>query len=311
MIFKSFSALLKDTIFTDANCKYKIKSFLYEQEKTLVECETIDTAQHIIIELNDIIRNNKLQFFSASDVLLLSNMFSNKNDTRVVAQVTDVRGKFYYPIAIAFITCLLISNLAAVKVCNFLGFSLPGGTLIFPLLYVLNDVLTEVYGFTASRKVILIALLCNCCLSATLYCVVLLPPAEYWQDQESFAKVFLVSPRIFVSSLSSYFVGEMMNAAILTLLKLRCKGRFFAIRAICSTFIGSLLESIIFCYLVFLGQISHKQIIIMAISLTLIKVVYEILVMPVTVKIVGFLKTAENKDVFEKPYLTNFNKCLL
>lgn len=94
-----------------------------------------------------------------------------------------VNKKYYNSITIAYIVCLLFSNIGAIKICNFWGFSIDAGTIIFPLLYILNDVLTEVYGFTASRKTILLALFYNIIFSVFIYIVALLPSSPYWHDR--------------------------------------------------------------------------------------------------------------------------------
>lgn len=314
MFLNSFSSQLKDTLSMGVNIKYRIVDILNIEEKIIVKYEFLKTGEYLTADLTDIIKKNKLQFFSSQDILVLSKRFDMSQEL-LNAKANNIYGtksSFYYPLTIMFILCLLISNLAAIKICNFWGVNVPGGILIFPLLYIINDVLTEVYGFSASRKVVWIALLSNLIFSVFLYIVVLMPYPEYWYEQESFAKIFSLSPRIFFASTISYLFGEMTNATILSLLKLRFKGKFFALRAIISTFIGALLESIVFCFAGFFGKFDVYQISIMALSLTIIKVIYEMLVMPITMRVVGFLKFKEAKDVFEKPsfkeLFPSFNK---
>lgn len=302
MFTKSFSSLLKDTFSNELNIKYKIINITNNtknEKDAIIKCEFIPTGKNIEFMLSDIITNNKLQFFSSQDILLLS----AKHNARERSEFnnTDTINKFYYPITILFVVCLITSNVAATKLCNIGGIVIPGGTFLFPLLYVITDVLTEVYGFSASRKTIWIALLCNLLFTVFLYSIIYVPSPKYWLEQESYEAIFSLSPRIFIASIISYLLGENTNAVILSLLKLKFKGKYFVPRAIFSTFIGAFFESIIFCFVAFSSSTNFYQIISMVFSLTLIKIIYEILLMPVTVKVVGYLKYKESINVFETP----------
>lgn len=159
--------------------------------------------------------------------------------------------KYFNIITISFIICLIVSNLAATKLWQIGSLTLPGGIIIFPLLYVLNDILTEVYGFRASRKVIWLALFYNLVLTLILYSVIYLPPSEHWSNQEAYSYIFSLSPRIFIASISSYFVGELLNATAISMLKIMYQGKFFAFRAILSTCVGALIETSMFAIIAF------------------------------------------------------------
>ena len=124
--------------------------------------------------------------------------------------------KYYNFIAFTFVICLITANLAATKLVQIGSLTAPGGIIIFPLLYVMNDILTEVYGFSASRRVIWIALYCNLFMTLTfmtltLYLVVQLPPSDHSHTHEEFATIFALTPKIFLASLSSYFIGELLS----------------------------------------------------------------------------------------------------
>ena len=177
------------------------------------------------------------------------------------------------------------------------------GTLFFPLLYVLNDVLTEVYGFSASRKTIWTALCFNLMFTLLMQLIMILPDGADWQEKEAFETVFLLSPRIMIASLISYFLGELINASILSTLKFRLNGKLFAVRAIFSTLISSFLESALFGIIAFYGRIPDDELLKMTVMLTILKVLYEIVTMPLTLALVSYLKKAENLDVYEKPSL--------
>ncbi|XVN42838.1 MAG: queuosine precursor transporter [Candidatus Rickettsia vulgarisii] len=165
-----------------------------------------------------------------------------------------INKKYYNNIIIAYVVCLLFSNIGAIKIYNFFGYSIDAGTIIFPLLYILNDVLTEVYGFTASKRTILLALFYNIIFSAFIYIVALLPASPYWHDQQAFETIFLISPRIVIASIVSYFVGELINAIIMSLLKIKFHGKIYALRAVFSTFIGSLIDTFVYLAILPFGE---------------------------------------------------------
>jgi uncharacterized integral membrane protein (TIGR00697 family) len=212
--------------------------------------------------------------------------------------------KYYYHIGLFFVICLIISNLGATKLINLLGLTVPGGIVIFPLLYVLNDALTEVYGFRASRQIIWVAMLCNMVISVVLYFIVLIPSGtEAWTNADAFKSVFSLSPLIFIASTLSYLIGELINATIIAWLKIKMSGKLFAFRAIFSTLIGAFVETVIFCFMVFANKMDFLTLMSIVLNMICIKVSYEILIMPVTLKCINYLKNREGLDVFEAPNL--------
>lgn len=209
--------------------------------------------------------------------------------------------KYYNLIAFTFVICLITANLAATKLVQFGSLTVPGGIIIFPLLYVMNDILTEVYGFSASRRVIWIALYCNLFMTLTLYLVVQLPPSDHSHTHEEFATIFALTPKIFLASLSSYFIGELLNASAISTLKIMLEGRNFAFRAILSTCVGAFIETAIFASIAFGAFLQISNLLSMIFTMTALKVAYELVVLPFTVRITNFLKKVENIDSFEKP----------
>ena len=264
-----------------------------------VICETLSDGIEVSFDVDDLVKENKLQYFSSQDVVkILSSEYQNISEDNS-NQRTNF--KYFYFIAIAFITCLLTSNLAATKLFALGNITLPGGIFIFPLLYVLNDTLTEVYGFTSSRKVIWTALLCNLFASVILFLVCYLPPSPNWHNQKEFTEIFLMSPVILVASVSSYLVGEGLNAIVMSFLKCKLDGKYFATRAIISTSAGAFLETLIFVLIAFGDYLPFAAMMKMVSIMSIIKVVYEICVMPFTIRFVTFLKKEENSDVYEMP----------
>ena len=305
MFLKSFWSLARHSVAPRTSHKYKVRliDFNNNSDSADVICDLVDKDQSVRLDMKDIIAN-KLHLFDSRDVFTLSKTYINHQNETVNLQ--DNTKKYYNSITIAFTMLLLLSNVAETKICNFFGFALGAGTIIFPLLYILSDILTEVYGFTASRKAIFIGFFYSCFFSVFIYIVCLLPAFEYWGEQDAFERVFRVSPRIIMGSVISYFIGELLNTTIIALLKIKYHGRYFSLRAIFSTFIGSLVESIIFGCIAFFGRLPLNELIGMIVMLTLIKVTYELLAMPITIKLVNYLKKVEELEVFEKPSFSGF-----
>lgn len=283
MFIRMFSAFLKDTLSSKKDYKYRFLDISGNK----ISCEFIETSQVVVFDLQDAI-NEKLHLFAPKDILILVKLYysdqpaTKKGSTDIVP--------YYYILALSFIVCLLLSNISGTKLCNFFGFTMTGGIIFFPFLYVINDVLTEVYGFAASRKIIIAGLIASLAFNFCLYIVVLLPAAPNSVDHGAFNQIFALSPRIFVSSLVSYFLGEFVNAGLIHILKKEFNGEYFAFRALISTCIGAITESLIFCILVFWGKLSLFEIIAMALTATITKVLFELIIMPITLNVVSFLK---------------------
>jgi hypothetical protein len=218
--------------------------------------------------------------------------------------------RYYDLVLAAFVTVLLCSNLiGAGKVCTV---NLPvwgpltfgAGVLFFPISYVFGDVLTEVYGYAHSRKVVWAGFGAMIFASFMSWFIVELPPAQGWGGQAAFATVFGSTWRIVVASLIAYFVGEFVNSFILAKMKIWSKGKHLWMRTIGSTIFGELVDSVIFYPLAFLGVWPTNIVITVTISNYVIKVLWEAIMTPLTYQVVGFLKRAEREDYYD--YDTNF-----
>jgi len=208
-----------------------------------------------------------------------------------------------------FVAVLLISNIASTKILNFGPFTFDGGTLLFPLSYIFGDILTEVYGYNRSRKVIWTGFFSAVLMAATLAIVVLLPAAEGWPWQEPFTALFGLVPRIVAGSLIAYFVGEFTNSFVLAKMKIWTKGKFLWSRTIGSTLVGEGLDTIIFVTIAFFGTMPMATLIAIIISNYVFKVGTEVIFTPVTYKTVSFLKRIEKEDYYDTN--TNFNPLLI
>ena len=224
----------------------------------------------------------------------------------VMQDSSDRRQYKYYDLVMAtFVTVLICSNIiGAAKVSTVYGFTFGAGVLFFPISYIFNDVLTEVYGYAKARKVVWAGFGALIFASLMSFVVLALPPAADWAGQAAYQSVFGQTPRIVLASMAAFFVGELSNSYVLAKMKIRTKGRFLWLRTIGSTIIGEGVDSIVFYPVAFFGVWSNNLLIEVLISNYLIKVGWEALVTPVTYKVVAFLKRAESEDYYD--YGTDF-----
>ncbi len=205
----------------------------------------------------------------------------------------------------AFVAVLLISNVASTKIVQMGPFSFDGGTILFPLAYVFGDILTEVYGYKRSRRVIWTGFIWIL-VAATIFAIVdKLPPAKGWTLQESYHSILGQTPRIVVASLVAYFAGEFSNSYVLAKLKLITGGRWLWTRTIGSTLVGEAVDTGLFLVIAFAGVLPGSLLWTVLVSNYVFKVGVETVLTPLTYRLVNGLKKAEQEDVFDRD--TNFN----
>ncbi len=203
-------------------------------------------------------------------------------------------------VAALFVTCLIVSNIIAVKVIDVAGLILPAAIIIFPVSYILGDVLTEVYGYARARQVIWLGFVCNLVAVAAIWIGGLLPAAGFWGGQEAYDAILGTVPRILAASFLAYLVGELVNAWVLARLKVAMEGRHLWVRTIGSTLIGQLLDSAVFITIAFAGVMPGEVLVGAIITQWLVKSAYEALATPLTYAAVGFLKRADGVDVYDR-----------
>ena len=212
---------------------------------------------------------------------------------------------WFVAIASVFVTCLITANIIAVKLILFLGFLVPAGIIIFPLSYLFGDVLTEVYGYGAARRVIWLGFACNLLAVIAIYIGGIAPAAPFWTQQAAYNSILGFTPRLLLASFIAYLVGEFTNSFVLAKLKIATKGRWLWTRTIGSTLIGEGLDTLIFISIAFWGIIPAPLMLTAILTQWIFKVVYEIVATPFTYLVVGFLKRRESLDAYD--YHTNFS----
>lgn len=205
----------------------------------------------------------------------------------------------------SFVGVLIISNVASTKIVQLGPFSFDGGTLLFPLAYIFGDVLTEVYGYRRSRRVIWTGFTWIILAAVVFGVVDGLPAAEGWELQSSYHSILGQTPRIVVASVLAYLAGEFSNSFVLAKLKVATTGRWLWMRTIGSTLVGEGVDTAIFLLIAFWGVLPPELLRSVMISNYIFKVGVEVLFTPATYQVVDFLKRAEREDYFDRD--TDFN----
>lgn len=209
-------------------------------------------------------------------------------------------GFSFLPVVAGLFTgVLVLSNILAAKMLQIGPFVFDGGTILFPLSYIFGDVLTEVYGYRAARKVVWTGFAVLVLMSLAIAFVGMLPSQAEWTFQSDFDNILRQVPRIALASILGYFSGEYVNSVTLSKIKVVTRGRFFWFRAITSTLAGQFFDTVIFVSAAFYGLYSLPVLIVMAASNYLLKTAVEVVFLPLTYFVVGFIKKIEKADVYD------------
>jgi uncharacterized integral membrane protein (TIGR00697 family) len=204
-----------------------------------------------------------------------------------------------------FVAVLIISNIASSKIVVLGPFDFDGGTLLFPASYIFGDLLTEVYGYARSRRVIWTGFGALLAMTATLAVVGALPPAPGWTGQEAYEAILGQTPRIVAASLIAYFAGEFANSYVLAKMKVWTSGQRLWTRTIGSTLAGQAVDTGLFCAIAFLGVLPGDLLLRVIVSNYVFKVGIEAAFTPLTYRAVAFLKRREGLDHYDVG--TDFN----
>jgi len=188
---------------------------------------------------------------------------------------------------------LLISNIAAVKLIAIGPVITDGGALLFPLTYILGDVLSEVYGWKAARRAIYLGFALSATAALTFWLVQAAPPAEGWPNQASFEAILGFVPRIVAASLAGFLAGQLLNAYVLVKIKARTDERHLWVRLLGSTAVGELADTVVFCTIAFYGVITGAEFLNYVITGYIYKCLVEVLLLPVTYRVIAAVKSAE------------------
>lgn len=205
----------------------------------------------------------------------------------------------FMTLGILFCVCLVASNLLETKVVLIGGLPITAGFLVFPVSYIINDCIAEVWGYKKARLIIWMGFLMNFLVICLSQIAAWLPAAPFWEGEEAFNFVFGLAPRIAVASLIAFLTGSFLNAYVMSRMKIASGGKRFSLRAVVSTLAGEGADSLLFFPIAFGGLIPVGELGKMMAVQAVAKTLYEIVVLPVTVRVVRFIKKREGSDVYD------------
>ena len=201
--------------------------------------------------------------------------------------------------SILFCVCLIAANILETKQISVLGISLTGGLIVFPISYIINDCVCEVWGFQKARLLIWTGFAMNFFFVAMGALCDWIPGAPYWTNEAGFHAIFGLAPRVAAASFVAFIVGSFANAYVMSKIKIRDKGRNFSLRAILSTIVGESFDSVIFFPLALGGVVPTEELPKLMLWQVLLKTVYEVIALPITIRIVKALKEHEGEDTYD------------
>ena len=202
-------------------------------------------------------------------------------------------------LGILFNVCLIAANLLETKVIQIGSLTVTAGLLVFPISYIINDCIAEVWGFKKARLIIWSGFAMNFFVVALGLIAVAIPAAPFWEGEEHFDFVFGMAPRIVAASLMAFLVGSFLNAYVMSKMKVASQGRNFSARAIWSTVVGETADSLIFFPVAFGGVIACTELLIMMGIQIVLKSLYEVMILPVTIRVVKAIKKIDGSDVYD------------
>lgn len=203
-------------------------------------------------------------------------------------------------LGILFNVCLITANLLETKVIEIGGLVMTAGLLVFPVSYIINDCIAEVWGFRKARLIIWSGFAMNFFVVLVGQIAVGLPAASFWEGEGHFNFVFGMAPRIVIASLMAFLTGSFLNAYVMSKMKIASHGKNFSIRAICSTLVGETADSIIFFPIAFGGLVPFNELIMMMLVQIVLKSLYEVVILPITIPVVKYIKKVDGSDVYDE-----------
>ena len=209
-----------------------------------------------------------------------------------------------------FVAVLLLTPPLDSKFISLGPLIVPGATLLFPFAFVINDVLTEVYGYVRSRRVIWTGMACQVLAALNYWLVGAIPAAPFWNNQDAYSAILGIAPRIAVASLVAYLAGEFANSIVLSRMKFTQQGRRGwrqGWRFLASTLLGEAVDSVVFMLVAFAGVLPERELLSSLLTIYFVKVAVEVLVLPGSTRLANWLKRVEAFDQLDDPSATSYN----
>ncbi len=272
--------------------------------KVSIKIQVIGSSKTFNRLVSDLYTKSWLDYFDKEDVAHIAALYTAEH-TKNLALIkkfpkrNPIARESVIVISILFTAFLILANLAAFKLVGFHGFTFTAGLIFFPITYIFDDILTEVYGFKVSRRIIWMGLLANTIIVLGTLITTYLPPSPYWHDQVAYATVYQAVLRVFLASIIAYLGGEFTNSIILAKFKIFTSGRQLWIRLVSSTMIGVGVDTILFAHIAFLFSTPYQVIWQLIGLMYTVKVTYEICAIPITYRVINYLKRKDNVDHYD------------
>ena len=209
---------------------------------------------------------------------------------------------------VVFCVCLICSNLLEVKMVSLGGITATAGLIVFPISYIINDCIAEVWGYRKARLIIWLGFLMNLLAVLFIQLAIVLPSAPFWEGQSAFEATFSSTPRILLASFIAFLAGSFLNAYVMSKMKISSGGKHFSLRAIASTIVGESADSLLFFPIAFGGVVPVKELIVLIVTQACLKTAYEIIILPVTIRVVRLVKRIDGSDVYDRQASYNIFK---
>ena len=198
-----------------------------------------------------------------------------------------------------FCVCLITANVLETKQMAFGPISITGGLIVFPVSYIINDCVCEVWGYRKTRMLIWLGFSMNFLFVIFAALCDAIPGAPYWDNEAGFHAIFGLAPRVAAASFVAFIVGSFANAYVMSRMKVSSQGKNFSLRAIMSTILGETADSLIFFPLALGGVVPNSELPVLIVSQIVLKTLYEIVVLPITIQVVKFTKRHEGIDEYD------------
>ena len=252
-------------------------------------------------------REQREQYYAANANLRQTRAIARRCYTKVMILFRRKNIHVYELLSGLFVMTLIVSNIASIKIVSVGPFVFDAGTILFPLAYIIGDIVTEVYGYRKMRSLIYTGVFTLLLAMLTFWIVQYLPGASDWHNQAAYDSILGVVWRIVGASIIALFIGEMMNAYVMATMKVSTKGKALWRRMISSSAVGSALDTAVFSLIAFAGVLDWGVMGQLILTVVLIKILTEIAVSPLTIRLIAYVKRHEGIDTYEKPaaYLVN------
>jgi queuosine precursor transporter len=205
----------------------------------------------------------------------------------------------FMALGMIFTVCLLVANIVGQKLIAFGGFEITAGLLVFPITYIINDLIAEVWGYRRVRLIIWHGFLLNFLAAMVFRLSIWAPSSPHFYHQQAFSMVLQSSERLVVASFVAFLFGSFLNAYVMSKMKILQRGRHFSIRAVASTIVGEGADSLVFFTIAFSGVLHHRSLLMLIVTQTALKTGYEILALPLTNYVIKKVKKSEHADVYD------------